>query len=405
MMDDMSDPGCSDASRTMWERTKVGWHFAMYGLLATVAVSLLIDDGLSTRQTWTGLIVLAALIAAYTFLGRPVLGEDRVGPAVAYIVVAWLGFFWLVTISDSAFILLFALFPQVWALLPVREAVITTVVGILGLVVVQAADAGWSLEAFVGAGIGGLVSLGVSILLGLWISGVIRESERRAALIGELERTRAELAAAEHERGALSERERLAHEIHDTLAQGFASIIALAQAAEAAVDTHPEAARDRILLVERTARDNLAEARALVTGLTPVGLDGATLAEAVQRLVGRFKREAGVSAELRVSGTPRNLGSAAEVVLLRAAQEALTNVRRHAHADRVRVNLDYRQDAATLEVVDDGLGFETDRMDGFGLRGMRARVEQAGGELELTAGPGQGTILRLHVPAPAGVPG
>lgn len=404
-MDDMSDSGCSDGSRSMWERTKVGWHVAMYGILATVALSFLIDDALTARQLWTGLGILAALAVAYTVFARPVLGEERVGPAIAYLVVAWAGFYWLITLHDSAFILLFVLFPQVWALLPTREAVITTIVGITGLVVVQAANAGWSLDAFVEAGVGGLVSLGVSILLGLWITGVIRESDKRAVLIAELERTRAELAAAEHERGTLSERERLAHEIHDTLAQGFASIIALAQAAEAAVDTHPEAARDRILLVERTARDNLAEARALVTGLTPVGLDGATLVEAVQRLVNRFEREAGVSAELRVSGTPRNLGSAAEVVLLRAAQEALTNVRRHAHADRVRVHLDYRPDAATLEVVDDGLGFETDRIDGFGLRGMRARVEQAGGELEVTAGPGQGTTLRLHVPVPAGVPG
>ena len=120
---------------------------------------------------------------------------------------------------------------------------------------------------------------------------MIRESDQRATLIAELERTRAELAAAEHDRGVLSERQRLAHEIHDTLAQGFASITALAQAAEAAVDTQPEAARDRILLIERTARDNLAEARALVTDLTPVDLTGVTLTEAVQRLVGRFERE------------------------------------------------------------------------------------------------------------------
>jgi signal transduction histidine kinase len=386
----------------MWERTKVGWHVAMYGLLATVAVSLLIDDSQSTRQTWTGLIVLAALAAAYTVLGRPVLGDDRVGPAVAYIVVAWLGFFWLITLSDSAFILLFALFPQVWALLPVREAVITTAVGITGLVVVQAADAGWSRDAFVGAGIGGLVSLGVSILLGLWISGVIRESEQRAALIAELERTRAELATAEHDRGALSERQRLAHEIHDTLAQGFASIIALSQAAEAAIDSHPEAARDRILLVERTARDNLAEARALVTGLTPVDLAGGTLAEAVERLVDRLERETGIQAEVRITGTPHSLGSATEVVMLRAAQEALTNVRRHAHAGRVLVHLTYHNDAAALEVSDDGRGFDPDHADGFGLSGMRSRVEQAGGELELAAGPDRGTTLRLRVPASVG---
>ena len=388
----------------MWERTKVGWHVAMYGLLAIVAVSFVIDDGVSTRQRWIGLALVAALTVAYTVLARPVLGQERIGPAMAYIVVAWACFFCLMALHDSAFILLFALFPQVWALLPTRAAIVTTIVGITGLVVAQAAAAGWSTEAFVDAGVGGLVSLGISILLGLWITGVIRESDQRATLIAELERTRAELAAAEHDRGVLSERQRLAHEIHDTLAQGFASITALAQAAEAAVDTQPEAARDRILLIERTARDNLAEARALVTDLTPVDLTGVTLTEAVQRLVGRFEREARVSADVRVQGTPRDLARSTEVVMLRAVQEALTNVRRHADAARVRVNLDYRDDVATLEVVDDGCGFEPDAVDGFGLRGMRARVEQAGGEFELSGGPGRGTTLRLQVPAHAGAP-
>ena len=185
----------------MWERTKVGWHVAMYGLLAIVAVSFVIDDGVSTRQRWIGLALVAALTVAYTVLARPVLGQERIGPAMAYIVVAWACFFCLMALHDSAFILLFALFPQVWALLPTRAAIVTTIVGITGLVVAQAAAAGWSTEAFVDAGVGGLVSLGISILLGLWITGVIRESDQRATLIAELERTRAELAAAEHDRG------------------------------------------------------------------------------------------------------------------------------------------------------------------------------------------------------------
>ncbi len=389
----------------MWERTKVGWHVATYGLLGIVAVSLLIDDSLSDRERLGGLALVGILTASYTAFGRPALGEDRFGLATIHLVISWAGFFWLVTLSDVAFILLFSLFPQLWALLPTRWAVAATVAGVAGLILIQAAAAGWSTEAFVEAGVGGLVSLGISILLGLWITGLMRESERRAALIAELERTRAELAAAEHDRGVLSERQRLAHEIHDTLAQGFASIIALAQAAEAAIDTQPGAARDRILLMERTARDNLAEARALVTGLTPVDLAGGTLPEAVERLVSRFEREAGVRAEVRISGTPRHLGQATEVVMLRAAQEALTNVRRHAHAGRVVVNLAYDDDSAALEVSDDGLGFDPERVDGFGLSGMRARVEQAGGELELAANPQQGTTVRLRVPAEAGLPG
>ena len=401
MMADMTDTSCTDRD-SMWERTKVGWHVVTYGLLAVIAISLLADTDLSGRQRLTGLAIVAVLVASYTFLGRPALGEERIAPAAAHLAITWAGFFWLTSMSDVGYLLLLSLFPQVWALLSTRLAVAVTVVAVVGLVLIQAAAAGWTADALLEAGIGGLVSLVISVLLGLWITALMRESDRRAGLIAELERTRAELAAAEHDRGVLSERQRLAHEIHDTLAQGFASIIALSQAAEAAIDSHPEAARDRILLVERTARDNLAEARALVTGLTPVDLAGGTLAEAVERLVDRFEREAGVAAEVRITGTPHSLGSAAEVVMLRAAQEALTNVRRHAHAGRVLVHLTYHDDAAALEVSDDGRGFDPDHADGFGLSGMRSRVEQAGGELELAAGPDRGTTLRLRVPASVG---
>jgi signal transduction histidine kinase len=405
MMDDVTDTRCEqNASRTMWERSKVGWHIATYGLLAVIAVSLLAVDDVSERERWIGLALVVILTASYTVLGRPALGEERLAFAVPHLVITWAGFFWLTSLSDVGYILLFSLFPQVWALLPTRFAIAVTALGVLGLVLIQSARAGWTVDALVGAGLGGLVSLVISVLLGLWITGLMQESDRRAVLIAELEHTRAELAAAEHDRGVLSERERLAHEIHDTLAQGFASIIALAQAAEAAVDTHPEAARDRILLIERTARDNLAEARALVTSLAPVDLVGATLAQALQRVVARFQREAGVSAQLRVTGTPHILGSATEVVMLRAAQEALTNVRRHAQAGRVLMTLAYRADGAALEVSDDGRGFDPEHADGFGLRGMRSRVEQAGGELELSAGPEHGTTLRLRVPASVGAP-
>jgi signal transduction histidine kinase len=403
MMDDMSDRSCpDDVSRTMWERMRIGWHLVAYGLIGVVTVGLLSSDTVSGRERWLGLGLLALLWTAYTLLGRPALGEDRLAPGLTYLIIGWGCFFGLATLTDAAFALLFALFPQMWALLPTRWAVIGTCLGVGGLILIQAAAAGWGQAGLVEAGLGGLISLFISVLLGLWITAMMRESDRRAELIAELRRTRAELAAAEHDRGVLSERERLAHEIHDTLAQGFASIIALAQAAEAAVDTRPEAARDRILLVERTARDNLAEARALVTGLTPVDLAGATLAEALDRLVGRFQREAGVSAQLRVTGTPHNLGSPTEVVMLRAAQEALTNVRRHAQAGRVVVDLTYHEDGAALEVSDDGRGFDPQQVDGFGLQGMRSRVEQAGGQLELAAGPDHGTTLRLRVPASVG---
>nr|WP_246400496.1 sensor histidine kinase [Jiangella mangrovi] len=243
--------------------------------------------------------------------------------------------------------------------------------------------------------------------MGLFITSVFIQAEKRAALIDELERARTELAQTEHSRGVLAERERLSHEIHDTLAQGFTSILTLAQAIEVALDRNPGAVRDRLALLEQTARDNLAEARALVSSLAPVGLQDATLPEAIERIAARFADETGLDVAVQVDGTAPVLPANVEVVLLRTAQEALTNVRKHAGARRVTVALRFRPGpagAATVAVVDDGQGFEPDATtrDRYGLRGMRARVEQVGGLLEIQSTPGAGTTVRATVAVPRG---
>jgi signal transduction histidine kinase len=165
-----------------------------------------------------------------------------------------------------------------------------------------------------------------AVIFGLWIHGIITESNRRAELVAELRATRAELAEAHHQAGVLAERERLAHEIHDTLAQGFTSILMLAQAADTAVDHNPAAARERIEMIEDTARENLAEARSLIVALGPADLasDGpASLSEALGRLAQRFGTELDLDVAVNVAGRVRSLPANVEVVLLRATQEAL----------------------------------------------------------------------------------
>jgi signal transduction histidine kinase len=233
---------------------------------------------------------------------------------------------------------------------------------------------------------------------------IIRQSTGRAELIAQLEQTRAALAQANREAGMLAERERLASEIHDTIAQGFTSILMLAQAAESMIDSDPALARKQLGLVGRTARENLAEARALVAGLAPAALTSATLADALTRLTERAGQELGIAAEFAVSGEPRALGTGAEVVLVRVCQEALSNVRKHARARSVRVLLCFADAGVTvgagvrLEVADDGVGFEAGPdCEGFGLRGMRARVDDIGGKLDVTSAPGAGTTVSAEV--------
>ena len=234
---------------------------------------------------------------------------------------------------------------------------------------------------------------------------IIGQSTERAELIAQLEQTRAELANVNREAGVLAERERLAGEIHDTIAQGFTSIVMLAQAAESMIESDPAAARNQLELVGRTARENLAEARALVAGLAPTALTSATLPDALARLTERAGQELGIAAKFGLTGEPRALGTDAEVVLLRVCQEALSNVRKHAEARSVRVGLCFADAGVTpgagvrLEVADDGIGFEVGRDDAgcFGLRGMRARVDDIGGKLDVISAPGAGTTVSAEV--------
>ena len=196
------------------------------------------------------------------------------------------------------------------------------------------------------------------------------------------------------------ERERLSREIHDTLAQGFTSVLALTRAAVSALERDDlETARARLALVESTAADNLKEARLIVAELTPGHLQARTLTQALERLVSTVRDSGGVEVQLDVIGEPVALGGAKEVVLLRAAQEALSNVRRHAAARGAQVTLTYAVESVALSVADDGVGFDTTTAPtGYGLDGLRARAAEVAGVLTLTSAPGRGTHLRLEVP-------
>jgi signal transduction histidine kinase len=380
-------------SRSFWERSRAGWHVVTAGLLGVVLFALLVERPWD-RETVLGLVALTVLAGAYLLVGRHALGADRTRFALLYLVPAWLAFAVLVTVTPSAFVLLFLLFPQIWVMVDsALVAVAATLLACLLLYAVQVPELGVA-----GAATAALVNAGLSILLGLWITGIVRESDRRAELIDELTRTRAELAAAEHERGVLAERERMAGEIHDTLAQGFTSVLALAQALE--VEPDPARRVTHLALLQQTARENLAEARGLVAALGPVGLEESGLEAAVGRLVERFTAETGLDAQLRVAGDLTGLPRDREVVLLRAAQEALTNVRRHAGATRVRLVLEADGRDARLTVEDDGRGFPTSAAPaGVGLATMRHRAEAAGGHLDVGPGPVGGARLVVTVPA------
>jgi signal transduction histidine kinase len=252
--------------------------------------------------------------------------------------------------------------------------------------------------------VSGVVSFAFGLLLRASVSGVVARAEAQARLIAELEATRAELAAASRAAGAAGERERLAREIHDTLAQAFTSVVMLLQAADAAIGSDDVAARRHVASAERTARDGLAEARALVAAGQPDDVTADALPAAIGRVAERVAAETGLRIEVAVEGEPAPLRPTAEVALLRTVQEALANVRKHAQASAVVVRLAYGADAAAVEVRDDGVGFATASPPapspsggGFGLRGLRARLEELQGTVAVESAPGAGTTVRAVV--------
>jgi signal transduction histidine kinase len=368
--------------RHAWQDLDWAWH-AVFALFAGLTAVLLVAE-----RRWLALGLLVAVSAWYAATGARALHRPP-GSALGmvYVAVAEPLVLVLFALTPTGAILLFLLFPHIWRFLPTLWAVVASAAAVAAIGLLRflpgaddlLATATWL-----------AVMLLAAVLMGLWITRITGQSERRAALLAELERTRAELAAVNRDLGALAERERLARDIHDTVAQGFTSILLLAQAMDPA--------DPKVGLIERTARQNLAESRALVAALSPAGLDAGSLPAALQRLVDGVGEELGIGAEMRVEGVERALPAAHEVVLLRVCQESVANVRKHAGASRLEVLLAYGA-GTVLRISDDGRGFEPGGTpEGFGLAGMRERVREVGGTLRLSSTPDRGTCVEVGLP-------
>ncbi|QMW66496.1 sensor histidine kinase [Mumia sp. ZJ1417] len=222
--------------------------------------------------------------------------------------------------------------------------------------------------------------------------------ERLEAALHENAGLHAQLVAQARESGAQDERQRLAGEIHDTLAQGLAGIITQLQAAERSAREQGET-DEHVARALRLARSSLTEARRSVQALAPQELGRAHLPDALRTLTERWSEDHEMTAQLEVTGTREPLSPAIEVSLFRVAQESLTNVAKHAEASRVGVTLSYTGPEVLLDVRDDGRGFVKGVGTGFGLTSMRQRIRGVGGHVEVQSAPGEGTSVSARVPA------
>lgn len=394
-------PGSSAAFADAWRRQQPWWHLT-FGIVWVAGLLITVLGSPSRLGRFFDIGGLVALALVYALFGSRALRRQDLRLAITYQVLAW-AILLALQLSNpvtGTWIFYFVLFPHMWAMLAPLWAAVGSLLAVGSFIVVRWWDAGFSRSELPPIAISGVISVGLSVALGLFIHRMVFEAQSRALVVDELRSAQARLVAAERESGILQERERLSREIHDTLAQGFTSIITLTRAAQGALARgESELAGERLGMVLTTAADNLAEARLIVAGTSPAHLQTRTLVEALERLVRAVHSESGIQTRLEVTGIPEPLGTAADIVLLRAAQESLANVRRHSGASRATVRLSYGAgDRALLEVSDDGNGLTTDAEAGFGLAGIRARAVEVGGCSRVSSRPGEGTTVVVEVP-------
>lgn len=384
-----------------------------------VGALLLITAGRSIigqAPGWEWVMLCAAAVGAVYALGTRLLPAAAEPSAVGWWFFLLLGtWILLLVLTPDAIYLAFAWFFLLLHLLPRPAALgaiaLTTAAAVAGF--------GWHQDTFTpGMVIGPVLGAGVAISTVFGYQALRAESEQRRRLIIELDRTRHELAAVQHRAGVLDERERLAREIHDTLAQGFSSIQLLLQAANRSLDptreVDPVRAGGLIEQARRAAQDNLAEARRVVAALAPGDLQESTLPAALQRLCESTTARTGITVAFHLAGPAPLLDTPVEVALLRIAQGALGNTEQHSGATRADVTLTSMDTKVSLDVLDNGVGFDpqTVTLDhaprerdtgqgGFGLWSMRSRAADRGGVLSVESAPGGGTAISVHLNAHA----
>ncbi|MFI9724126.1 sensor histidine kinase [Streptomyces sp. NPDC052396] len=377
-----------------WARTLRRWNVACWVLFGALFAGL----ALTERQggnTYAALALLGCVMLSYAVLdrfpGNPVLRPYT----YLWVLVLGLGgsaYFW----SGYAALFIVTL-PHFWLFgRTVRASLVFTGLATTSTLTGSWLRKGWSAEFFGSTLVSTLIVVAASVLIGLWIHSVVEQSGERARLIEELERTQARLSEAHQRQGAADERERMAREIHDTLAQGFASIIVLAEAAREGLATDPDRSAQQLRSIESTARDNLAEARELVGSAQQSRVAAGSVARTLRRTLDRFAEDTGLMVDAELADPVCDQRT--RIALLRCLQESLANVRKHAAASTVNVVLAQQPFGVELEITDDGRGFVIGESAGFGLDGMRKRLAEQGGQLTVTSSVGDGTRVLAMIP-------
>ena len=397
----------------LWLRV---WATTQYVAIVLASLATLVRAGgvhayLATHSLWRALLVISLLVVYHTLgmrahrwiMRRPL-------TVIVFVPLGWILILSALSVGGDFGLLVLGAIIQGFIFLPFSWAIATlTMVIALVLSMIGSRTTRQSASLTI-AQAGGTIAMGIMIgTVMLYIHRANRDNAVRAQLLEQLDEAQRDLAERAKETGVQQERQRLAHDIHDTLAQGFSSVIRHLEAIELSFSSANSAAevmqnaQPHLAHAQAVSRSSLAEIRRLLWALRPPQLAGSTLAAALERLVAQWSEANGVAATCTIDELPP-LHADADIVFLRAAQEALSNVARHAHATRVSITMHCLDDVVLLSVEDDGRGLveaDTVAAGKVGIAGMRERVRRFGGHVMIESTATSGTSLTVALPLAA----
>lgn len=407
-------PSPDDSSTHRGGGDRVSWAIRLGQSVITVVLVVIaairaVADG--TPVPWA--LALSLIFAGWYFGGLILAGRTR-DPVLAIWWLTGLALIWVGTVAVSAeFVwLAFPLWLLAGFILHLRWAIPFSVIILVVVIAAPLLHTGSTTYAnVIGPLVGGVFAFGIA----RGYLELVRDGRERKRLIASLvtaqEETaqlQDELARTQRESGAGIERVRVSRDIHDTVAQALSSIGILARSAQT---TSPDQVGVTLGQIDQLARDGLVDARRIVNAMTPAELEGSALGDALRRMLSRLQNETGIRTDLHIDDGLPAVSMGAEVALLRTAQSALANIRAHAGATRVVVTIADAGDSIRLDIVDDGAGFDVTGWDarssgrsdgsGYGLRAMRSRLRELGGDLDVESAPGDGVALSASLPIAA----
>lgn len=391
------------------ESMYVGWYLRFLLLFAALALAVVIgvffDSELPARQQLIVAGTVIAMVLWFWFYGQwHLIRSDA--RAIVYLLGNVIGITICIRIWDSSSLLLFALYWFGFAYLYTKYAIVYAFVltiatqwafGSLG------SNLGFNVETLVAAGML-ILLLGFSAMMARYIEAFQMEAERNKALVAELERTQQSLIEREREAGIEQERQRMAGEIHDTIAQQFASIITNLRAASEMEGVDSALSQKHLRYAFSAAQQGITDSRAMLSTMQPDVLLGRSVSDVLHSMATEWSEIADVDVNFWAEGDPSHLTRNQESLLLRGLQESLRNIGKHARAGKVIVALSWLENEVLLDISDDGVGFDpaaiTSGENGYqvGLMTMESRVQAADGTFALESSPGEGTSIAISFP-------